>query len=444
MNLPRRRLHAWTLTAILAVSIPAAALVALPAAFGDEAAAGVADPPVFGTPVQVSAVPTFEPSVRVDSTGVIFVAGARGLPNPSPVFRSDDGGATWIAMDLPSFNDLGTYGLGAEPEIALAADDSLYYSELYLGNVILAKYVDHGRTLAGWTVLGQTTTGVDRQWIAVGEPSAAGNHEMWVNTFDIGRGVRQYYTPDALLVPATAPNSVNSNTAMSGPSVPPAYDPLSGYVYSTINDAGSFWLKRSSAAPVDVATPAMQAWRIAAVGDAANQFPSVAVDDAGSVHAAWSQDVGGGVFEVFVASSTDHGVTWSAPLRVSAGGLNVYPWMDAGSAGGVVVAWYHSDGTGNPETDEGPWRVQVAQGRDVTGSAPEVALVTLPHVVQDGHGICLSGSGCTLSPSGSRALGDYFQVAIGPDGMAHLAYSAAVNGANAKMYHVKQIAGQPT
>ncbi len=411
----------------------------------DDGASGTLPAPSFSSPVRVSGDTIIEPSVRVDSTGVIYVAGARGFPNPSAMFRSEDGGRTWLRLPTPPgqtgpVSVSASVGIGAEPELSLAADDTLYVTELYVGNVIVYKFTNHGRTFAGMNVIAESSTAVDRQWQVVGKPNAAGGHEMFVNTNDVGRGVFQYYSPDAILVPATKPKSVVNG---GGPSFPPTYDPASGFVYTPIVMAGGIWVGRTSSAPLELAQVNMPKWLIANVGDAANQFPVAAVDGAGTVYVAWSHPTGG-THDVWYAASRDQGRTWTTPVRVSTGGSNTYPWMDAGRDGRLVIAWYHADAPGDPEQVTGPWRVQVAQIADAYADAPQKAVTTLPQVVQEGYGICLSGTGCSLSATGSRALGDYFQVAIGPDGMAHVAYAAAVNGANAKTYHVKQVGGEPS
>src|SRR5207302_3076706 len=69
-------------------------------------------------------------------------------------------------------------------------------------------------------------------------------------------------------------------------------------------------------------------------------LPTIAVDAAHNVYAAWS-DNSAGTTDVYVSVSRNRGATWSVPTRVSRGlTLAIYPTIVAGDAGRVAVAWY--------------------------------------------------------------------------------------------------------
>src|SRR5262249_51764855 len=69
-----------------------------------------------------------------------------------------------------------------------------------------------------------------------------------------------------------------------------------------------------------------------------SEFPSIAVDAAHNVYAAWS-DNSAGTVDVYVAISRDLGKTWSAPIRVNQGQtVATYPTIVAGDAGRIAVA----------------------------------------------------------------------------------------------------------
>src|SRR6266567_1635339 len=72
-----------------------------------------------------------------------------------------------------------------------------------------------------------------------------------------------------------------------------------------------------------------------------NDKTNLAVDPAtGNVYAAWSDFHGGGCNEILFSRSTDHGVTFSPPLKISSGiCISQGPSIAIGSSGQVYVAW---------------------------------------------------------------------------------------------------------
>ncbi|MDP9102160.1 MAG: glycoside hydrolase [Actinomycetota bacterium] len=77
-------------------------------------------------------------------------------------------------------------------------------------------------------------------------------------------------------------------------------------------------------------------------------FPVVATDRKGNVYSLWSDG-----FRIQYAVSTDHGLTWSAPHQVNhdnrgalpdTGRADLFPWMGAGADGMLDVVWYHGSG----------------------------------------------------------------------------------------------------
>jgi hypothetical protein len=65
----------------------------------------------------------------------------------------------------------------------------------------------------------------------------------------------------------------------------------------------------------------------------------------GFVYAAWSDFHGSGCNEILFSRSTDHGATFSAPLKISSGICNNQgPSITFGTSGQVYVAWLGSDG----------------------------------------------------------------------------------------------------
>jgi len=69
-----------------------------------------------------------------------------------------------------------------------------------------------------------------------------------------------------------------------------------------------------------------------------NVFPTIAVDRGSNLHVVYSDGT-----NVFLASSSDQGTTWTVPVRVNNGSNTktaLAPWIDAGDAGKVDITWW--------------------------------------------------------------------------------------------------------
>jgi hypothetical protein len=153
----------------------------------------------------------------------------------------------------------------------------------------------------------------------------------------------------------------------------------------------------------------------AATAGFASVFPAAALDAAGTLYVAVSDNA-----RVLVLSSRDRGTTWGRPQRVDPGiGAVVFPWVAAGGDGGVVVGWLGSRVTG-ADAPDARWQVYAAETLNGAVSAPTYRLFTVSDRVVHAKGICQQGVGCRSG----RELGDFFQVAVGPDGVAGLAWAA--------------------
>lgn len=145
-----------------------------------------------------------------------------------------------------------------------------------------------------------------------------------------------------------------------------------------------------------------------------------AVDDAGNLYVSWVEPRSN-TNHVYVARSTDLGLTWSAPERVSGGSTAVMPWIVAGADGHVAVAWYEADARGDPNgvPATAAWvpRVAVRQGWGETWQ--HGALSATPN--HEGP-LCTHGAAC-YGMGIDRDLLDYFEIAIGPDGRLHAVWS---------------------
>lgn len=164
-----------------------------------------------------------------------------------------------------------------------------------------------------------------------------------------------------------------------------------------------------------------------------------AVDDAGNLYAAWiDKRAGAASFGAYVARSTNGGTSWSTPVRVSGPGTGVFPWIVAGSDGRTAVAWYETPAMGgNPNNVPAgsPWNAFVATKTD-WATDPAAAWTTVQVSASPNHfgPLCTLGAACTAN----RALLDFFEATIGPDGKVHVAWSDDVVF---RAFHAEQTGG---
>src|SRR6266576_812475 len=163
-------------------------------------------------------------------------------------------------------------------------------------------------------------------------------------------------------------------------------------------------------------------------------FPALAVDNFGYVYTVWSDNA-----SVFLSSSSNLGVSWTAPVRVNGGTTvgksNVFPWVAADANGHVVVTWLGSSLAGNSNDVAtmqatcidgtmscwAQWKVYSAETVNGHAVAPAFTQRTASdHVIHSGT-VCTGGTGC--SNGDSRALADFFQVALDTQHRANIAFS---------------------
>src|SRR6266481_6214504 len=167
---------------------------------------------------------------------------------------------------------------------------------------------------------------------------------------------------------------------------------------------------------------------------AANIFPALAVDNFGYVYTVWSDNQ-----NIFLSSSADLGNTWTPPVRGNRDGTigksNVFPWVAADANGHVVVTWLGSSLAGNsndvaamqPTCADGTtncwaqWSVYAAESVNGHAAVPSFTQSTASdHFIHAGT-VCTNGTGC--SNGDSRALADFFQVALDTQHRANIAFA---------------------
>jgi hypothetical protein len=414
---------------------------------------GVASAPTFSSgQLQVQSVgqtgcgtnAAGEPSLHVSRDGLVGVSSENGLGGGSEYWRgpSTTGACGLTYAGQP--NAIGGIGLsGGDTDSAFAPEKSsagtyrIYEASLNLGSVNVAVSNDNGATFSQTPVQAGLPLD-DREWIAAYGPdtSLLSYHDIATNNIDILRSDNggALYTHLARVIPDTDYKAANNE--------------LGNLVIDHRNPssvAGGFWAYQSFVAPssssgsayneafVGVSSDGGSTWTdkpipcSTAFGNAGlgHNFPNVSVAPNGTLYYAVSNDT-----SVYVASSSDHGDTWTCSGPVSSAKRAIFPWIVATSAG-TDLAYY---GTPDGQT----WYVYFAQ--NLTSGLSNWSNTQLVPV--HSGDVCEGGISCT----GGRQLLDDFGIDTDPSGLAHIAYtqdSPALGGSGSATGYAVQTGGSP-
>ena len=366
---------------------------------------------------------TGEPAVRVDRTTNPATIWVLAPEVTTQVWRSTDGGATFAHL-AP------TGGGGGDSDLAVDANGTVYVADLFDStatafSVPVSTSLDRGNSWARTVELAPGAIGYDRQWIA-----AEGNGHVVVTARN-GGVISAWKSTDAATT-FGAPVDVVTDAVKSGPLV---FGP-GGVLYMLYTTVTEVRIAKSTNGGTTWTADA-----IAPLTDFELIFPVVAIDDAGNLFAVWAQGVRlvaaaleGRVYE---ATSTDGGSTWTSPSLVSdVNRTSIFPWVSAGAAGKVAVAFYSARyrtipdlgaELGGPLTD---WDLEVSQSLDALSPNPTWTRSTAASGFHTGSmcttglscpGIQQTGFGNVPTPFDRRDL-DFFGMDVDPAGNLLIAY----------------------
>jgi hypothetical protein len=377
-----------------------------------------------------------EPAISIGTTGTMAISGLSwsefvtnywsGAFGSTPTYI----GAIDAGLQQPGRRVFG----GGDADVDLGTTGTLHASTLiFLVNkpftgfqlgVSAISCPDPG-TLANCTRQIIDTAGDDRQWIT---SDAA---RVYISYHDAGNSslIRVQRSDDDGLTwkkvgdPIVGQDGATGNATFNNTQGPIVADTLTHNVYD-IYAAGEAGIQKGTSASfnniyVSKSTDGGKTWTASLVFHAPlftalnNVFPSLAVDPAnGTLYATWTDTHG-----VYVSSSTDQAVTWSAPVRVSSQSLTttVMPWV-AARDGIVDVVFYGTTAASNL-TSTAVWNVYLSQSV-ANGAFSQSKVSRTPNHVGV---VCLGGTSCG---AGTRNLLDLFEVAIDPgSGKAAVIYT---------------------
>jgi hypothetical protein len=247
----------------------------------------------------------------------------------------------------------------------------------------------------------------------------------------------------------------------------PPYGPLHDYYLAQSTDGGTTWTDY----PVFNANTSG-----GKAPNYANIFGTLAIDSAGNYYAlidgtANDNNPKANPYHVYLLTSTNHGHSWSKPKLVdhdaNGAGTHVLAHMAVTGPGNVDIAWYGTTATGEPNgvcgtvTSQSPctdglplysasnapgWKVYMAQTTNALTATPTFTQVPVTSSPVHYGEICTNGIVCGSS---DRTLLDFLSIAVGCDGLAHIAFAGNskaeeaadfTNGA-ANVHEVNQIGG---
>lgn len=365
-----------------------------------------------------------EPNVAVAPDGTIYVTPI------DHVYRSKDGGR--------SYEDLGTKqttGHG-DGDIVVDAKGRLHW--LGLGNGIPYQHSDDGGNTFTKAVDLSSKTGSDREWMD-GSPdghiyAAWRDKDGYVAITSADRGdtwgKKVKVSEDQLGGPIVVDPSKAGRVYIpqaTFPDTPPSTPPVIRLERS--DDYGATW-KTLKVADVPV-SPADAAF-------VTQIFPVAAVDQAGNIYFVVSvkQDAvlsavpkPASVYGVFLWVSTDQGATWSEPQLLSTPSkAGIMPWIVAGKAGRVAVAWYENTLGAPNDVLPDEWNVKLLEGLHMQGPAKDRVVAVTQLNGQPNHigSVCTNGTLCVAG--GDRSLLDFFEVALTPQGQPFVTWASSLGG----------------
>jgi hypothetical protein len=434
--------------------------------------------------------PGAEPGLKVDSHNCIFIT----APGNPWVWKSVNNGASFLPPVNPVAtnpnNTGGDEDILSVPQISGARPDLLYFADLGLDAVNIAQSIDGGAT---WNppgpggAAGEVDASSDRQWLAFdrGAPSmgdltvyemdheaaseairfnALTNDTAWSAPAD-GMTASELILPPTSTFPNTNPgpvfvdprthsvygiftaSTVNTNRANPpfgkmpnvweavGPAPAAAGGPPGPFVNHPV-------FKGVFDSPSTAPTPPPAAATFG--NNCANDFPSGAIDANGNVYAVWAMNnARTNEYMIWFASSHDHGNTFYGPFQVSQGpGAAEMPWIAAGDNGRVNIVFYATGTPGDPNIAPitTTWNTFMAQSLNANAREPVFTISQVSDHIMHKGGICNLGLLCLLN-GGDRSLLDFFQVSIGPDGLANIVF--ADNGSTATHAEFARQTGGP-
>ncbi len=381
-----------------------------------------------------------EPSIGITSSGCMFFA---ALEN---VMRSCDEGESWEAVQDPNVCQPGT----SDPYLWVdPATDRIFNVQMVsLVTTWICWSDDDGETWLGNPYDSGPIPVNDHIKVGSGPWTAEGLGAIGSNTEDV--------YPSAVYFCYNKLVGVFCYTSFDGGATFPIGGELVGLattgagLHGAITSApdGTVYVPpRMSTPTVLVSHDNGLNWELVQVDDSVGtpnprKNPEVSTDAQSNAYYTWiGEDQG-----VYVSTSSDRGMTWSEPVRISPENAisATFPQTDAGDVGKVAVAYLASTDThliGEEDIDGNDWEGNAHYAPDETvyhlyysysenaldANATWATVQVTEDPVQVGS-ICLNSGNCRNIGGSNRNLLDFNDLTMGPDGRMYIAYADGCTG----------------
>jgi len=468
------------LIAVPAVALAAGAATLAPPALGAAGAAGAAPAGVsFGVPRIVDPIHVYgEPDIVVNpKTGAVHASGPQGTGTQRSIYNiSVDGGDSYrIVQNLPENTDRAAQtsaGVptksalgpgGGDTEIQIAHNGRAFFNDLAaLTSFTAVTTTDDGKTTSVANPLAIPKPLGDRQWMALYDPQKSDQtvspykgpvplNYMEYDNLVVGDSVA--LSDDGVDYSRSAGEYADDGKHQVNNGVPVLDQHTGKFLGLTTATSGRHDLALfvgvptkdgtlAPTAPAGTTDPKFSHYHDIALGlkgSPETLFPVLAQDGARNLYAVWIDDSTYQVYYSWTRPGADNEWNhWTKPRAINRppGNVNVFPWVAAGKAPGVIdVAWYGTDKTLGQLGKEGPsakkgqtWQLFFAQVTNAASTSPRIdQVVAAPHPMHF-NDICLLGSAC-IAGAGNRNQADFFKVAVDPlTGRARIIYTDSSNG----------------
>lgn len=382
-----------------------------------------------------------EPSLALSARDHVFICAPLGIPGGQMRFVRS---ANWFTFSGQTISDRAAGGdchVAVGPDPGAQTGEAVYVANLQAAASAIRKSTDDGITFGPGV---EDPVEQDRQWLAAdpADPNvvymayhdwsisaiivakSTDGGQSWIShsvasadpllLLDAGRAstpgpMRVDPTDHLRLYAIWTQGSLTACAMDPAPCVPMRHHTTLAVARS--DDAGATWTPH-----VALSLPSSDV--------VPNLIPWLSLDKAGNLYATVAGRVGG-ANGIYTVVSSDHGVTWSAPIKVNAGtGAVVFPTVAGGADGIADFSWVESTAA-DPDDTTGVWSLHFAQSRNPLSPSPTFTEVSRDKKIHDGD-VCTRGIGCLAG--GDRTLLDFMDLQIDSFGYAHMVVFSTADG----------------
>lgn len=334
-----------------------------------------------------------EPMLVEHPSGVLFVAGysrdEAEASDPPNLYRSGDGGATWSQVDVGSVAD-GALG-NSDVDLVVGPEGTIYFLTMGFDrtvgegtHVALGMSRDVGLSWE-WHSVSETRFD-DRPWLALTDGLV---HVVWNDGAGVRHAVREedgswsererISTAGGSSHLAAGPEGELAVRITPGSASGGRLDPEADWI-AISTDGGGSW--------ETVDAPGLRTW-----DEVPRWVEPIAWGSDGTLYSLWS-----GGSELWLASSTDLGVSWNERLLMRTDAPSYYPLLSVSPSGLVAASWF------------------TGLGDDLEGQIAVVAPDTADGTVEHWTGLAVDAWVGSRSERRREPAGEYFPVKFLADG----------------------------